>query len=74
MVNLTDQDLATLDHENVLLEDFAEKYLADAMRIIATRSAREEDYDLIYDAICIATVIYMKKLKKGEVHKDRMIH
>jgi len=74
MVDLKDQDLAVLSHENEMLEDFAEKYLADAMRIIATRCAREEDHELIYDAICIATAMYMKKLKDGEVHKDRMIH
>lgn len=74
MIDLNDKDLSVLDHNNIMIEQFGEKHLNDALRIISTRSARESDHELIYDAICIATAIYMKKLKDGEVHANRVYH
>lgn len=74
MLDLNDKDFQILDQENAILEDFAEKHLDNALRIISTRSARAEDHELIYDAICIATAFYMKKLKNGEVHQNRTIN
>jgi hypothetical protein len=74
MIDLNDKDLSVLDHENELLENFGEKHLTDALRIISTRSANSADHELIYDAICITTALYMKKLKDGEVHINRIYH
>lgn len=74
MIDLEDKDLSILDREVELLENFGERHLADAFRIIATRSATTADHELIYDAICIATALYMKRLKDGEVHVNRTIN
>jgi hypothetical protein len=74
MIDLNDKDLSILDHDSVIIEQFGEKHLADALRIISTRSATSADHELIYDAICIATAVYMKKLKDGEVHINRVYH
>ena len=60
--------------EDAALEKFAELYLVDAMRIIATRFVTKEDADLLYDAVLLTTSFYLKKLKNGEVHKNRMLH
>lgn len=74
MIDLQDQDFSVTEQENEMLEDFAEKYLSDALRIISTRCATNADHELIYDAICITTALYMRKLKDGEVHTNRKIH
>lgn len=74
MIDLNDKDLSVLDQEVQILENFGEKHLVDALRIIATRSASAADHELIYDAICIATALYMKRLKDGDIHADRSIH
>jgi len=74
MVDLKDQDLRALDHENEVLEYFAENYLTDALRIIATRTTEDYDKELLYNAVCIATSLYMRKLKEGKVHQNRALH
>jgi hypothetical protein len=68
MIDLNDKDLSILDHDSVIIEQFGEKHF------ISTRSATSADHELIYDAICIATAVYMKKLKDGEVHINRVYH
>lgn len=73
-IDYNDKDLQILDTEDILLERFAEKYLADALRIISTRTAKARDSELMYDAVCITTAIYMKKVKDGEIHADRVLH
>lgn len=74
MIDLSDKDLSILDHENEIVEKFGEKHLAAALKIISTRAASAEDNELIYDAICIATALYMKKVKDGEILIGRVIH
>ena len=60
--------------ENRMLEEFADNHLQDAIRIITTRYTGIEDYELIYDAVNIVTAMYIKRLRAGECHNNRVLH
>ncbi len=60
--------------ENSMLEHFGENFFEEAVRIINTRTYAETDEPLIHEAMCIIIAIYLRKIKDGEINKDRMIH
>jgi len=73
-MDLEDEELQVLDYADSLLENFAEEYLMDALRILNTKLVRDEDYKLMYNAVCIVTTMYMEKIKNGEIHQNRVLH
>ena len=74
MFELDDVDVEILSNDTELLETFAEKYLADAIRIIMTKAYTPLDSDLLYEAVCILTAIYMRKVKDGEIEQNKTLH
>jgi len=61
-----------LEVENMLLEQFGNRFLEDAIRIIATRTVTPFDNELVYEAMCIIIATYTRKIKSGEI--DRVLH
>jgi hypothetical protein len=68
-------DIENLGSENELLQTYADMHLQDTMRIILSKQSTPEDANLIYDALCLITAIYMKRIQSGEIHvTDRVYH
>jgi hypothetical protein len=61
-----------LEVENMLLGQFGDKFLEDAVRIISTRTVTPFDDELVYEAICIILAIYTRKIHSGEI--NRVLH
>ena len=74
MIDLDDVDLHSPDVENQMLEHFGDQFLADAMRIVQSRSFSALDNEVIYEAMCIVVATYIRKAKTGEINKNRILH
>jgi hypothetical protein len=67
-------DIDDTDMENELLENFGDKYIADALRIVTTRTMTPLDNEIVYEAMCIIVAMYMNKISTGCINKDRTFH
>jgi hypothetical protein len=68
-INLEDTDV-----ENALFQDFGDKYIADALRVLTTKHVTILDRDMVYEAICIVVALYMKKVQDGVINQDKVMH
>ena len=60
--------------ENQLLQVFADSYLDEAIRIVRTKRSSHLDQEMVYEGMCILVSLYMNKVRKGEMNKDKVIH
>ena len=60
--------------ENEMLENFGDKFLEDALRIVQTRTYSALDEPLIHEAMCIVVAIYTRKIREGEINQDKVLH
>jgi len=68
------EGIETPEVENQMLEHFGDNYLGEAMRIIQTRTYTETDEPLIHEAMCIVVAMYTRKVKLGEINRDKVLH
>jgi len=70
-----DKDSIDIDwDDNELLEKFADRFLNDSLRIITTRTHTPFDTELLYESVTVLIAMYMKKVKDGEINRDRVYH
>lgn len=62
------------DVENVLFQDWGDKYIADALRIVATKTMGPLDNEVVYEAMCIIVAMYMQKVKDGKINQNKVLH
>jgi hypothetical protein len=74
ILDLENLHLDTEHVENELFENFADKYLADAVRIVATKNIGPMDGELIHEAMCIVVAMYMHKVETGQINKNKVMH
>jgi len=74
MHNLILEDLDDTGAENQLFEDFGDKHIHSALRIVQTKLITPQDSEMIYDAMCILVAMYMSKVRNGELYENRTKH
>lgn len=74
MVDLDDIDIHSPEIENRMLEHFGDQFLGDAMRIVQSRMYTPLDGPLVHEAMCIIVAMYVRKVKIGEINKDKVYH
>ena len=74
MFDLDDIDLHSPEVENQMLEHFGDQFLGDALRIVQSKSFSPMDAELVHEAMCIIVAIYVRKVKIGEINKDKVLH
>lgn len=72
--DLEDLDLETEHIENELFENFADRFLTDAVRIVATKTIDPMDGELIHEAMCIVVAMYMHKVETGQINQNKVWH
>lgn len=73
-MEIEDLELMSPELEDHMLEMFGDQFIADAMRIIQTRNFTVLDGPLVHEAICIVVAMYIRKVKTGEINKDKVLH
>ena len=68
------EELDSSQIENAMLERFGDKFIEETMRLIQTRAYTPRDELLIHEALCIVLAIYTRKVKDGEINKDKVFH
>lgn len=59
--------------ETDLVENFSDHYIHDAHRVAVSKIIKPEDYQMMYDAVCVLVAMYMKKINEGLI-EDRILH
>ena len=67
-VNLTDEN-----PEDELFRAFGDRYITDAVRVVATKFSTPDDQEMIYEALCIIVSMYMQKVQDGKI-AQRVVH
>lgn len=70
-------DFGKLDIEELasdVITAFGERYLTEAMRVVATGVVLPDDAHMIHMSLYTLIGLYMKQVKSGETTQNKVIH
>jgi hypothetical protein len=76
MFELTDElhNIDSLEIENQLIETFGDVFIIDAIRILGGNIDIPGDAAVIHEALSIVVAMYVRKIKAGEINKNKVYH
>ncbi len=60
--------------ENTMFQNFGDKHISEAIRLVNTKIILPTDNDMIHEALCIIIAMYMQKIKDGVLNADKVLH